>query len=295
MRPQRNTPDWRIAALGERQHGVVAHRQLLAAGLGVSAIQRRVRAGRLHRLHRGVYAVGHRRVTASGRWMAAVLAYGPGALLSHRSAAALWELMPSARSLIDVTVERQRRAVSGVAVHRTRRLRASDRARQDGIPVTSVMRTLADLADVARPDQLRRAVEEAEARGLFDLRALPDLRGRPGRGRLQRLVADYTVPPPTRSELERRFLGLCREAGLPPPGVNVLVAGILVDAVWEAHRLVVELDGHTYHRTRAAFEEDRRRDTALQVAGYRVVRVTQRRLTEAPGAVLAAVRLLLDG
>jgi hypothetical protein len=134
---------------------------------------------------------------------------------------------------------------------------------------------------------------------LFDLRAVEALmdrsKGRRGLGRLPRLVASYTAPPPVRSELERRFLDLCRDAGLPPPDVNVLVADVLVDAVWDERGLVVELDGHAYHRTRAAFEEDRRRDTALQLAGYRVVRVTNRRLTEEPGAVIRAVRALLDG
>ena len=283
-----------MAALAERQHGVVGHRQLLELGLGASTIQRRVAAGRLHPIHRGTYAVGHPTLRGLGRWMAAVLACGSGALLSHRSAAAHLGLLPSARSSIDVTVERNRRGGRGIIVHRTRRIDAADRAVQDGIPVTSVMRTLVDLADVVSRRQLQQAVERAELRGAFDLRSLPDLRGRRGRGILESLLDAYRDPPPTRSELERRFVEFYRRAGLPAPAMNVVVAGYLVDAAWHGQRLVVELDSYAHHGTRTAFEEDRRRDAALQLAGYRVLRVTHRRLEAEPAGVSRSIRALLD-
>jgi very-short-patch-repair endonuclease len=225
--------------------------------------------------------------------MAAVLACGPGALLSHRSAGALLELLPTSRSSIDVTATQHRRGAPGLVVHRTARIDRRDRSEREGIPVTSVMRTLVDLADVVSLDRLRRAIEQAEHRRWFDLRALPDLRGRRGRGRLRELLTTYLQPEATRSELERLFLELCRRARLPMPSTNVVVAGLLIDAVWPAQRLVVELDGYTDHGKRTAFEEDRRRDAALQLAGYRVLRFTYRRLVEEPEQVIRALRAML--
>jgi len=285
--------DLEIARLAECQHGVVSHRELSELGLSRSAVQRRLKAGRLHRLHVGVYSVGHGRVPLTGRWMAAVLACGPCALLSHRSAAALWGLLPSARGSIDVTGPRTRERARGVTVHRTRSIRPADRDEQEGIPVTSVMRTIVDLADVVRLDRLQRAVDSAEHRGLFDLRALPDLRGRRGRGRLEHVLETYREPPPTNSEFERRFSYFCRDHCLTQPDFNVEVEGLLVDAVWWDAKLVIELDSYAHHGTRRSFEEDRRRDMKLQAAGYRVLRITYRQLTEEPATVLSAIRSLL--
>jgi very-short-patch-repair endonuclease len=294
MRPQRNTPEWELALLAGRQHGVVAHSQARALGFSAAAIQRRIRNGHLHPLHRGVYAVGHRKITVTGRWMAAVLACGPGALLSHRSAAAHHGLLPTSRRQVDVTTYGNRRGGRGVVLHRTRRLDAADRDEREGIPVTSVMRTIADLADVVRPDRLQRAVDAAEHRGLFDLDALPDLRGRKGGGRLERLLGAYREPPPTNSEFERRFSYFCRQHGLTQPDFNVEVEGFLVDAVWRDAKFVVELDSYGHHGTRTSFEEDRRRDMKLQAVGYRVLRITYRRLMEEPATVLHAIRSLLS-
>jgi hypothetical protein len=203
MRPQRNTPEWELALLAGRQHGVVAHRQLGAIGFSAAGIQRRMRNGHLHGLHRGVYAVGHRKVSINGRWMAAVLACGPGALLSHRHAAAHHALLPTARREVDVTVDRHRRGGRGILLHRTRRLDAADRTSARASPCPSVMRTLVDLADIVRPDQLQRAIDAAEHRGVFDLRALPDLTGRRGGKCLARLLEAYRALPPTHSEFER--------------------------------------------------------------------------------------------
>jgi REase_MTES_1575 len=231
--------------------------------------------------------------------MAAVLACGPDALLSHRNAAALWLLRPSARAEVDVTVpQRTRRGRRGIKLHQVRRFHPDDRSLHEGIPVTTVARTLLDLAEVVPRRDLERAFEEAERLRLLDMRAIESLwqrsRGRRGLRPLGALLAVQHEPEQTtRSELERRFLRLCHDAGLPRPAVNLFVAGFEVDAVWQDKQLVVELDGHAYHRTRAAFERDRIRDAALQLAGYRVVRVTQRRLVSQPFAVAETVRALL--
>lgn len=291
-------PDLEIAALATRQHGVVALRQLLALQLGRRAIERRVAEGRLHRLHVGVYAVGHAAVSRHGAWMAAVLACGPRALLSHRDAAALWGLRDTARTRVDVTAPRSLDGRPGITLHRVRRLHPEDRTSRDGIPVTSVARTLLDLAEVLPAHNLPRVAEQAERLDLLDLRAVERLlaraRGRHGLRPLAAVLAGYAAAPATRSELERRFLQLCRQAHLPPPAINVQVAGCEVDAAWRAQRLVVELDGHAYHRTRAAFERDRARDAALQLAGYRVLRLTHRRLQDEPAQALRTVRALLE-
>jgi hypothetical protein len=290
--------DRKIAELAEGQHGVVARRQLVALGFGRGAIDHRVAGGRLHPLHRGVYAVGHPRLTARGLWMAAVLACGPGALLSHRSAAALWGLQSSAASRIDVTTPGRRgRGRPGIVLHRVGRLHDEDRLSRDGIPVTTVARTLLDLAESVSPDQLGRAFEEAERLRFLDLQALHSVRdrspGRQGLRALSILLADGREPLEVRSGLERRFVELCREANLPLPALNTAVAGHEVDALWPRQRLIVELDGYAFHRTRAAFERDPARDLDLQLAGYRVLRITSRRLDRERAAVPAAVQSLL--
>jgi len=200
------TVDRAVAELAGQQHGVVARRQLLAFGLGPGAIEHRIANGRLHRVHYGVYAVGYRSLTPHGRWLAAVLAAGPGAVLSHRSAAALWGLRPAAGRRIDVTVRRRgRRDRPGIAVHVTRELRDRDRAQRVSIPVTSVARTLLDLAGVIPERQLSRAFEEADRADLLDLDAIEDicLRGRGRRGLGARFGSSPTrpvrLPPPARS------------------------------------------------------------------------------------------------
>lgn len=288
------------AALATSQHGVLSRAQLLQLGVGRGAIRYRLAVGRLHRVHVGVYAVGHSAMTKEGRWMAAALACGPAAVLSHRSAAALWGLRPSAATRIDVTVPgRSRRGRPGIALHLVRELPSDDRSHHCGIPITTVARTLLDLADVVRPEQLERAFEEADRLRLLDVRALERVfrrsRGRRGLRPLADLLAFQRPPaPPTRSELERRFLDLCRTAGLPRPAVNVMVAGFEVDALWLDARLIVELDGYAFHRTVAAFERDRRRDAMLQLAGYRVMRFTHRRLEAERATVVETVRGMLS-
>ena len=288
-----------VAALAARQHGVVGRSQLAELGFGRGAIHHRLAAGRLHRLHPAVYAVGHTRLTDRGRWMAAVLACGTGAFLSHQSAGALWGLRPTSRATIDVTTPGRTRPISsGISVHRVRHPHSDDRCVRDGIPVTTVARTLLDLAEVVSPTQLRRAFEEADRLELIDIRAIEQLlersRGRRGLKPLAAVLATHRGPaPPIRSELERLFLDLCHRTDLPPPSVNAHVADLEVDALWPEQRLIVELDGYAFHRTRASFEHDRTRDATLQLAGYRVLRVTHRRLEAEPAAVADAVRSLL--
>jgi very-short-patch-repair endonuclease len=218
--------------------------------------------------------------------MAAVLAYGPEAVLSHRSAAFLWGIVRSARTTIEVTAARKRSPQPGIALRRSR-LCADEITLQDGIPVTSVPRTLFDLAGVLPRDRLERAIEQAEVRQFADPLSLPDLlarhRGRRGAATLRAILADAdTKPAATRSDLEDAFLAFLDRHSLPRPQVNVgiEVGGRWVecDCIWRAHRLIVELDGRATHDTRAAFERDRARDRALNVAGWRVVRVTWRHL-----------------
>ena len=292
-------PDVAIADLADRQHGLVRYGQLRRLGLGPGAIRHRSDTGRLHRLYRGVYAVGRRTVSREGHWLAAVYACGPNAVLSHRSAAALWGLLADSRETIDVTVDTGRRVGSrGMTVHNVRRLHEDDRAGRDHIPVTSVARTLLDIATVVPPRRLARAVGEAERLRLFDLRALHRLCARSGGSRglraLREAIHRYEpAPPVTRSGLERLLVEICDRAQLPRPAMNLFVAGHEVDAAWLGRGLVVEVDSFEFHRTRAAFERDRRRDAALQRQGLRVLRITDRRLEDDPAGVAADVRALL--
>jgi hypothetical protein len=230
--------------------------------------------------------------------MAAVLACGPDALLSHRSAALLLDLLQMTETRIDVSVLDNRRTRRGLRIHRNGRLDEEDRMVSSGIPVTSVARTLLDLAGVVRPRMLERAVDQAERLQVFDLRAVERVRERNPRRRglaaLDQVLTHYAGPTPPPSELERIFLDLCRRAQLPSPAANCFIAGSEVDIAWLDRRVVVELDGYEYHRTRQAFERDRVRDSSLQIAGYRVLRVTYRRLMREPEQVIVELRSLLD-
>lgn len=286
-----------MAELAGRQHGVVSTAQLGAAGLSKDAIYGRVLAGRLHRLRRGVYAVGHVALTPRARELAAVLGCGPGAVLSHRSAAALWGLVRSAPR-IEVTAARTRKARSDLVVHRSRRLDSADRATVDGVPVTSVARTLVDLADVVSERVLADAVHESEVRRLFDLaavrRVLERVSGRAGERRLQRVLAAYDGGlPPVRSEAERRFLALCDRHGLPAPASNVPIGGYEVDFLWRSAGLAVEVDGVAFHHTRRAFQVDRQRDRELAALGIHVVRVTWRDVTKDATALAGQLATIL--
>jgi len=276
----------------------MARRQLLAAGVSSSAITRLLAAGWLTPLHAGVYVVAGHPLTQPTRWMAAVLAGGRGAVLSHTSAGGLWALFDPIPGPVHVTASGGGRSRRGIVFHRARDL-DGHRTVRDRIPVTSPSRTLLDLAAILSLGRLERAVETADRLRLLDLDELRHLceasQGRKGAARLGSLLALYRPLPETRSELERRFLRFCREAGLPPPAVNVPLLGFEVDCLWPAERVAVELDSYEFHRNRASFESDRRRDSRLQSAGYRVVRVTHRRLANDAGSMLAELRALLGG
>jgi hypothetical protein len=280
-------PDARVAWVAARQHGVIAHGQLARVGITRWGVQRRVAAGWLHRRHRGVFAVGHTALTDRGRWAAAVLAGGPGAVLSHRAAGALWGMM-APTATIDVTVAGRRRAAQpGITLH-TGRLRAEDVTRIDGIPVTSLARTLLDLAEVIPVAALVACIDRTGNRLPPGLMAAMTSSHRGRRG-LKPLRAALLITRPqdvlTRSELERRALALIEAAGLEPPEVNVRVQRYEVDLLWRAHRLVVELDGRRWHDDPAARERDYRRDTNLICGGYRVMRLTWRQVVNDPAWV----------
>ena len=263
--------DRAIAALAGRQHGIVTTAQLAAAGVGRRALARRVARGWLVQRYRGVYQVGP---VAAPRAedMAAVLAIGDGAALSHQSAAAIWGFGRPDREVHVTIARRGRRSRPGVRVHQTSSLTATV---HDGLPLTTPARTLLDLRAVLPRPELERAAEQAQILGLVIPDGAPD-------------------PGFTRSEAERRLKALCKAADLPLPRTNARVAGYEVDAFWPAQRLVVEVDGWGFHSSRQAFERDRRKDAALTAAGYRVVRITWTRLTTEPYSLAAQLGALLN-
>jgi very-short-patch-repair endonuclease len=263
-----------IARIAAKQHGVVTTAQLRAVGLLPSRVADRLAAGRLHRIHRGVHAVGHPNISNEGRWMAAVLACGESAVLSHRSAAALWRIGPVTQ-LTEVTVPSSsgRAGRKGILLHRSRTLSPTDVTRRAGIPVTKPARTLADLRRVLSREQFARALREAEY--------------------LKLSIGDALKPDRTRTDLEGLFLSLARRHRLPQPEVNVRVDRYHVDFLWGKEGLIVEVDGWASHRTRSAFETDRARDARLSVLGFTVLRFTWRQVEDHPRAVARTVRELL--
>jgi very-short-patch-repair endonuclease len=302
-----------VEGIAARQYGVVSIAQLRAAGVGEDAVHWRVRTGRLHRVHRGVYAVGHRALLPEGRWMAAVLASGRptnvnaaaggdmdpdrwktvldrwGAAVSHRSAAALWKLLPASEGPVDVSVlsDGGRKKRSGICLHRSLSLVPAAVTLRGGIPVTAPHRTISDLrrivAATGRPGaiserELRRAIRQADVLGLP--------------------IGDQVEQDRTRSDLELAFLRLCRRHRLPPPEVNVGIGPYLVDFLWRDRRLVVETDGYRYHRGRIAFEDDRARDLDLRGRGFELLRVGEKQVDEEPERVaevlVAALRVGAD-
>jgi very-short-patch-repair endonuclease len=292
--------DLNIARIAAGQHGVVASRQLEAAGVGKNAITKRVRNGQLHRLHRGVYAVGHRGLSLEGRWMAAVLACGPGAVLSYMSAAALWGLLRPEAGPIDVSLPSQsgRSRREGLRIHRCaslavaaeseggagswdeawsseREARATLVTVRRGIPVTTVARIVHDLERTAAPHLVRRATRQAQLAG-FTL-GTEGIRAR------------------TRSDLEDDFLAFCRRHRIPSPAVNVKVGRWTVDFLWPRQRLVVETDFYNTHRGSVAFEDDHQRDLELRRIGYAVHRYTGAQLRGHPAEIAAELGEVLEG
>jgi hypothetical protein len=296
MREESDTRDAAMAEVASRQHGVISASQIHEIGLDKSAISRRMNAGRLHRIHRGVYAVGHRAPSLHACWMAAALACGEGAVLSHGSAAALWGLLRPINGSIHVSVPTTAgvRGRRGIYLHRCpslstpaepspspsylnqeggrgRRLLTTHRHR---IPVTTIQRTIDDLrASSFPPRPLRRAIRQAELKGV----------------RLAGVESDRS-----RSDLETAFLALYRCYGIPIPEVNVKLGRWEVDFLWRAQQLVVEADTFTYHRGSVAFEDDYSRDLDLRRAGYAVLRFTDIQLEKEPDRIAADIREALS-
>jgi very-short-patch-repair endonuclease len=289
--------------LAGAQHWIVTFAELLALGFSPSAISRLVAAGRLHRLHKGVYAVGRPTVSATGRRLAAVLACGPDALLSHFSNAAHLGLRKSAATLIDVTVPRRSaRRRFGIRIHRRGTLISEDRTVVDGIPCTSLAWTLLDLAPLTDDRGLERMVEQAEILQIYDHRQVERLMGRSaGRPGVRRLVRVLGLARPgktlSRSELEEALLRICRRGGLPEPELNqsILLGGVHteVDFLWRAERVVVEVDSWRYHRQRGQFRRDRRRDQCLELEGWSHARFTDDEVAGEQRHVEAVIRQLL--
>jgi very-short-patch-repair endonuclease len=291
-----DTLDAAVAEVAARQHGVISMRQLEEVGLSRRGAAGRVRSGRFHRIHRAVYAVGHGGLSLHGRFMAAVLACGEGAVLSHVSAAVLWELLSPFDGPVHVSVPATsgRSQRSGIHLHRCPALQTPKEpssspsylnqeggrggrlstTRRHNIPVTTVPRTIEDLrASSLLPSRLlRRAIRQAEHKGY----------------RLDGIATDRT-----RSDLETLFLALCRRYGLPTPEVNVKLGRWEVDFLWRSQRVVVETDFWSYHRGSVAFEDDHARDLDLRAAGYTVLRFTDKQLEEEPARVAADLRRAL--
>ena len=295
MDAKNDTPDGGVAAAAARQHGVVTRRQLEAAGLGSKAITIRVRKGQLHRLHRGIYAVGHRAPTHHRRWIAAVLACGEGAVLSHHSAASLWELLKPIEGPIHVSVPSTTGRVKrrGIHLHRCPSLPTPREpscspsstwqgggrggrlltTHRHGIPLTTMQRTIEDLEGTVAPYLFRRARRQAELKGTH-------LRG--------------AEPRRQRSELEEDFLALFLAHRFPHPETNVKLGRHEVDFLWRPHRLVVEADSFAYHGGSVSFHADRARDLDLREGGYTVLRFDEQQLEEEPERIAAAVREALS-
>jgi very-short-patch-repair endonuclease len=286
--------DRKIADLAARQHGVLARSQLKSLGLGKGAIDHRLMCRRLHPVRPGVYAVGHTLLTKRGHLMAAVLACGPESLVSHRAAGDLHEIHRWEAGRIDIIGSRTRRGGPGLRLHRVREMHPDDRTVIGGIPVTSLPKTLLGLAEDLPLRRVERAFEQAERLRILDVRAVQALIQRSGGFRgvavLRAVVAAAYELPDTQSELEHRFAALCRRYRLPLPALNVAIGPYVVDALWAAQRLIVELDGYDSHGHRWAFEGDRIRDASLQLSGYRVLRITWKRLNHEPAAVARMIR-----
>ena len=279
-----------MIAFAGRQHGVVSWEQLVRAGVSAGWSQHRLKRGWLRRLHRGVYLVGPLESPYS-RMMAAALAAGPGALISHYPAAVIWDVRPPIDGPIDVTIpDRKARNRPGIIVH-TARLHPKDITRRHGIPVTSAARTVLDLAATAPLHDVERAVNEALVQHRVSTHSLNEQFSRypTHRGRATLREAMRPEPKLTRSEAERRAVALIRAARLPAPKVNARLGGWEVDLVWPDSKLIVEIDGYAFHSTRRSFERDRRKDRDLQALGYTILRFTWRELTDEPEAVVAAI------
>jgi very-short-patch-repair endonuclease len=285
--------------LAAKQKGVVSRVQLLAAGIAPGVIKRLIRRGFLHPVHRGVYAVGHTALPQFGREQAALLACGEGAVLSGRSALYVWGLVKTAPREVEVTVPgRHCRKRKGIRLRLVDALPSQDVRTRHGLALTFPARALIDYAADASPDELGDAVAEARSRELIregELEAaVTRARRLPGAAQMRAFLREEGGPAITRSRAERRFRKLLQDAHLPQPKLNGRVAGLCVDFLWEAEKVVLEVDGYRFHSHRRAFENDRKRDRILSDAGYHVIRVTWRHFTEETLALIAHIARMLD-
>jgi hypothetical protein len=281
-----------LAELAQRHHGVVSARQLTGLGFAKTTISEAVQQGRLHRIHRGVYAVGHKALSWEGRCLAAVLAR-PGAVASHRTAAWIHGLLRTRPGTIHLTAPTRQRLKRDFVVHFAH-LGTDDRVVVDGIPLTSPARTALDLAPDESPRDLGRVLQRADDNELLDRRRFEALlartKGHPGHGKLAGALRAFK--PETvilRSDLERRFRRLVLDAGLPVPQTNVAVEGYELDCYWEAEGFAAELDVYATHGSPRSFEADREREDDLLLAGIELIRVTDVRLDRDPRGTIARV------
>lgn len=289
--PPEDTIDRLIARIASRQRGVIGWQQMLDAGIGPGAIEHRAAMGRLHRVFRGAYLVGHPVAAALAVETAALIILPPRTLLSHHTGGGIWR-MAELPLVVDATVVAGRPdSRAGLRVHTARHVDQRDRRVFRGLPVTSPARTLVDLAGCLGREGLERCYEQAQIQRLVRPQDVVAALGRAPRRRGSGTLLDLVIEQPTmtRSKAERRLLRALATAGVERPETNVRVCGHEVDMLWREARVVVECDGFETHRTRAAFERDRRRDAELQAAGYRVVRATWRRLTRATETLAAEV------
>lgn len=278
-----------VARLAAQQHGLITHGQLLRLGFSSGKIGRSSRALRLHRVHRGVYAVGHAVLSDHARCLAAAMASGRGAVVSHRAAAWLWRLQPDCPKVIDVTVPRHGRKRIGIALHHSSTLVPQEHGKFGSIPVTALARTLLDLAATSSPRVTWSAIDRAERRDILNLAEIDAMlerrRGHRGAGRLRQALSIYREPGFYRARSERLLRRLVEKAGLRQPLMNTWVERFEIDAYWEEERFAVEVDGWETHRTRRAFEDDRLRHEEMKLAGIDVVPISARRIEQCPDEV----------
>jgi very-short-patch-repair endonuclease len=290
---KRTAPDRELAEWASERDGVASRKELLGLGFGRGAIRSHLANGQLHVIHHGVYAVGHRAISRRGYLRAALLACGEKSVLSHRTAADLWGISPTSSRLIEITGPTRRRGHQGLRYCQSR-LHPDDIAEVEGFPVTSIARTLLDLAGIVHRGRVERALERAVRLRLFDLTKTRETiernRGKKGCKLLTSVIASFDpATTDTRSGKERQFLRLIRNHKLPKPLLNTMVEGLEVDAFWPAHKLIVEIDTYATHGSQKAFHRDRERDAILFAAGHRVLRITDVQLDYEPQLVAQRV------
>ncbi|MCW2980278.1 MAG: hypothetical protein JWO14_2005 [Solirubrobacterales bacterium] len=287
-----------MATLATRQYGIVSREQLVALGYSDDGIDRAVAAGRLHRWHRKIFAVGHRGPSPHGFCMAAVMFRGEGALLSYQSAVWLWGLEPNLKVPVNVSVRWRGHSQDAIGLHHCPALRDEDIAATERLPVTALPRTLMDYASEAKRFRLERAIDKADRLDLLDIAAIDriadEVRRHPGRVRLLQAIDIYRERGFTRSGGEKRMLAALADAGVRRPLVNNFIEGYELDFYWERERFAVELDSWEYHGGRRSFEEDRKRQEELAMVGIEIVRITGTRLQREPRNVAKRISAHLN-